>query len=254
MKTLSVTSSVTTLGSVRVSLRTSATVADEVRRHQLRGGDVDADLELSVLVVALPPVQVDTGLHQYPSPDFDDEAGLLGQGDDRVGGHDAADRVRPPEQGLDADDAPVGGRHDGLVLGTQLPTCQRAAQVAVQRGPVVGQALFAHVDHPVPGASLALGLVHRGVGVLEDLLGDVVAAAREGDADTGADLDLDARQDKGLPRASSMRVARGSTCAVFSRSSHRMTNSSPARRARVSPGRRSSVRRPATATRSSSPT
>ena len=55
---------------------------------------------------------------------------------------------------------------------------QGAAQVTVERGPIVGQPLLADVDRAVAGTAFALGLVHGRVSVLEDLFGNVVAPAR----------------------------------------------------------------------------
>ena len=60
--------------------------------------------------------------------------------------------------------------------------------------------LLAQVDDLVPGTALALRLVHRGVGVLEELLGELVAPTRERDADAGRHLDFGRREDERAPR------------------------------------------------------
>ena len=89
---------------------------------------------------------------------------------------------------------PVPGLDDRLVLGPELAAFRRAAQVAFEGRPLVGPMLLAQVDDLVAGAALALRLVHRGVGVLQELLRQLIGRARERDADARGHQDFADRQ------------------------------------------------------------
>src|SRR5580704_15371167 len=104
--------------------------------------------------------------------------------------------MRPPQEGFDADDAPVAGPDDRLVLHAELATPTGATQVALQACALLDQALLAEVDELVAGAALALRLVHGEVSVVEDLLGEMVAPSRQRDADAGGRVHVTARQDE----------------------------------------------------------
>ncbi len=254
MKTLSVTSRVTTFGSVRVSASTSADRGGEVRRHELGGGDVDADLERLVLVVALPTVQVHAGLlsTQRPistmSPDCSASGTMVsGATIPRMG---CAHRSRASTPVIRPSAVATIGWYS--VRSSRRAKAPRRSRLSVAR--LSARRCSPHVDHPVAGAALALGLVHGGVGVLEDLFGDVVAAAGEGDADAGADLHLDAERTKASASASSIRVASGSTCDVCVEVLAQDDELVAGQAGQGVAGRSSSVSRRATATSNSSPT
>ena len=102
----------------------------------------------------------------------------------------------PAEEGLHADDPAVVGLDDRLVVRTQLAVLDGAAEVTLEAGALVGQVLLAEVDDLVSGAPAPLGLVHRGVRLAEDLLGELVTTSREGDTHTDAGLEDRARQDE----------------------------------------------------------
>ena len=133
---------------------------------------------------------------------------------------------------------PSAVRHDRLVLGTQLAAAERAAQIAIQRGAVIGDALLTEVDRRVPGAAFALRLVHRGVGDLQHLLRRRCCPRPANAMPTLALTWTSTSVRKNVSAsAAPIRAASGPPCDVSSRSSHRITNSSPPSRASVSPAR-----------------
>ena len=120
---------------------------------------------------------------------------------------------------------------------------------------MVGEVLLPQVDDLVPSATLALRLVHRGVGILQELLRPLVAPCSVQAMPTLMVMATSMPDStNGVAKAASIRAATASISAGASRSSQRMTNSSPDIRASVSPGRIVALSRSATATRSWSPT
>ena len=165
------------------------------------------------------------------------------------------DGVRPAHERLDAGDPPVrwcrrsaGTRRE---LAPRRP--RRAGRVPGWR--VVGEVLLAQVDDLVAGAALALRLVHRGVGVLQELLGELVAPTGEGDPDAGRDLQPRRRAGRRAPAtAAQIRAAMTST-----RPARRGPRTGSRTRRRTCgrgcrPDRSAAVRRWATAMSSASPT
>src|SRR4029077_13345634 len=63
-------------------------------------------------------------------------------------------------------------------------------EVVLQDVALYCQMLLTEVDDMVPGAPLALRLVHRRIRVPEDILGELVAGPREGDPHAGGDIHL----------------------------------------------------------------
>jgi hypothetical protein len=64
-----------------------------------------------------------------------DQAVLLGDRDELIGEDQAADRMPPADQRLDAADGTIGDAHLGLVVQLQFAVVERAAQIAHDREP-----------------------------------------------------------------------------------------------------------------------
>ena len=196
--TLSVTSSVTTPGAVSVFPRTAGHCRREVGRHQLVRGDVHRDVEAERIVVARPLPAVQARLLQHPASDLGDEARPFRERHRSLRADDPVHRVCPAQQCLDAGDPPVGRCHDRLVLRAQLPALQRAAEIAIQRGAMVREALLAESTVAWRAPPFRLAWYIAVSATCSSLLGSLVAAAGERDTHARAHLHVDLRQREGL--------------------------------------------------------
>ena len=164
-------SSVSADGSIPASSTASRTSAIDVAVLQLLHGQVDAHRESRRRGEVVPhPSCVATALAQHPPPDRDDQAGLLGERDELVRRDHSALRMAPAEQRLDA--ARCCRRRAGPPAGSAA----RAAPSAIARCSrcelEAGEHALVHLglEHPVAALAVALGAVHRGVGVADQLL------------------------------------------------------------------------------------
>ena len=105
---------------------------------------------------------------QHPVAERLDHAGALGHGDEVAGRHQAAVAVAPAHERLDADHAAVVEPHHRLVVQLELAALDPAPQPRRERQPLerVGRPVAVDVD----AAAGRLGRVHRGVGVLAQLV------------------------------------------------------------------------------------
>nr|WP_228430773.1 hypothetical protein [Baekduia soli] len=168
-------------------------VGGQVAVQQVARGEVDRHLKVQPL--AVPGVELGQGLVEHRQRQRRDEAGVLGDGDELVGGQQAVDGVVPAHERLDAAD--VAGAQLGLRLeeDLELAEVQAVAQLAGEaqaRGRVALVALVVDLDAGAP----ALGHVHRDVGAAHERLdvGAVVGPGRDADAGLDAErdpLDLD---------------------------------------------------------------
>ena len=76
------------------------------------------------------PAHSREGLFQYPIGELADHAGLLGEGDERVRNEQAASRVPPTHERLDATDSLGGGVDLRLIVETELPVVDRVRELA----------------------------------------------------------------------------------------------------------------------------
>jgi hypothetical protein len=130
-------------------------------------------------------------LAQDPAADRDDQAGLLGDRDELVRRHEPALGVVPAQQRLHAGDAAVLEAHDGLVVELQLAGRDRALEVRAQFE--AGEHALVHLgfEQAVAALAVALGDVHRGVGVADHLVGARVRLRVEhGDAEAAPQREL----------------------------------------------------------------
>ena len=76
----------------------------------------------------------------------------------------------------------------GLVVQQQLPGLDRLAQILFQFQAVIGLKLQAGQIEGDAVASVRLGLIHRGIGMAQDLLGILALLGEDHHADTGGDM------------------------------------------------------------------
>ena len=98
------------------------------------------------------------------------------------GQQQAAGRVLPPDQGLEAKHLAVAGVDDRLIVERQLVVAERGAQFALHVESVVDLAAHRLIEHRDTSSAGLLGRVHGQVGALDDLDGRVGTYA-EGDSD-----------------------------------------------------------------------
>ena len=140
----------------------------------------------------------------------------------------------------------VSRRDHRLVVHGELTGVDRAPQLALDAA--AGRRLGPQVvveDLDTSAAAL-LGVVHRRVGVAEELLGWPAVDAR--DPHARADDELGVVDDKGRATTRNSRSATAVTSEVSARPSHTTTNSSPPKRATASPSRNAPRKRCASST------
>ena len=143
-------------------------------------GDVDREVERESAVAP------DRGLRargaQHPPADVDDHPGLLEQGDEEVGIDDAANRVLPAQQRLDAGDRAGLERADRLVDEEELVAIERGAQVELELPVIEHGRVHLGREHDVAVLAGRLRLVQRDVGVAQQLARCAAVADRDADA------------------------------------------------------------------------
>ena len=92
----------------------------------------------------------------------------------------------PAHQRLAADDRAGGKLDERLVVDLQLAGLQRGAQVELQLPVLAGAGIHLRLEEAEGALAVGLGAVERHVGVLEQLVGLIAVAGRDGDADAGA--------------------------------------------------------------------
>ena len=121
---------------------------------------------------------------EHPVADFDDQPGFFGQRNKFGWADQAALRVLPADQRFGLVDAAGRQVHDRLEINPELVGRQRTAQVVDQPQPGLCGFLHGQGEIAEPVAALALGDIHRLIGVLEQIfyLGGIVRIQRDADA------------------------------------------------------------------------
>ena len=214
-------------------------VADQVARGELAGGHVHGHGQLTVAGVRAPPAcRLPARRLEDPSSDGDDEAGLLGDRDEPIGGDDAEARVLPAQQRLEADDGAVVQLDHRLVHHTQLIALEGGGEVVLElqtlergrphaRGRSAPNGL-ARLSWPGtwrrPRRAAATRRVDRRSADAMPMLADKVTRPSSSTTGTVSWRRMRSATATASPSGSSQR-------------SMRIANSSPPRRATVSPGR-----------------
>src|SRR6266508_275457 len=162
----------------------------QVGLGELDRGQVDADAQLLAAGDGgLPVAGLLAGAVQHPGADRDQQAGLLGKGDEAARGQQPPGWVLPAHQRLQAGDPPAGKVNDRLLAKAELVAVQGAAQIGLQLGAVDDSGAHARVEDPKARSAVGLGLVHGHVGVT-DQVERLGARPGDDDADAGVDLDV----------------------------------------------------------------
>ena len=193
-------------------------------------------------------------LAKDPAADRQDRAVLFGDLDEVARRHEAALRVLPAHEGLDAREPAGLEVDDRLVAEVQLVELDGLLELHRELVAVADGLVHARVEDLEAGLAAGLGHVHRDVGVADHVGRPLDRVARPGDADARRD-----RRPPGRARWYGARSSRTRRSAIArarrrsGRSSVRIANSSPPRRATTSPSRTRPLIRSVTAIRSSSP-
>ena len=125
------------------------------------------------------------GLAQHPLADLHDHPRLFGDADELARSDQATLGVLPADERLEADDAVAADRDLGLEEHPELLAFQRFADRVLGMQP--GQRALAGqlVEQQQPAAAGALGAVHRGVGVADQVLRLLLGVQTDRDADAG---------------------------------------------------------------------
>ena len=148
------------------SLKRSSRRSAKPRRAQLARGEVERDVGPQALRAPGGGLR-DHGVDD-PVADRLDQPAVLGGGDELAGRDHPALRVVPAQQRLDGDGGAAGDLEDRLVVQLELAAGQRPAQAGGERQLAGGAGVLAGGEAD-RSAAVALGLVERGVGALEQV-------------------------------------------------------------------------------------
>ena len=157
---------------------------DEVRVAELPGAHVHGHRQVGRGRVAGPGCQLLARAAQHPAPQGDDQPALLGQRDELRRPHQSALRVLPAHQRLGAL-GPILDVVLQLVVQAQLVALEPHPQMGLQRSTGRDGELHVGVEEAEGVAARALGLVHRQVGLFEQLLDRMLVAPEHDHTDAG---------------------------------------------------------------------
>ena len=153
----------------------------------LEGGDVDAEGEVPE-PPSLPGAKLLQGVAEDPGPQGLDQADLLRQGDELVGGDEAPRGLGPAQQRLQAREAPLPKLQDGLVVQEELVLLQGLPEAHLQvhaSGEVPVQILG---GEGVAVAPSGLGPVEGPVGLADQHVRLFPVLGEHRDAQAGGDV------------------------------------------------------------------
>ena len=124
-------------------------------------------------------------LEQHRAAEGEDGAALLGQRDELVGLDEAAGRVVPARERLDAERRGPSRGTDGLVEHVDLAHVDRVRELGRHRVASDDRRVHRGIEHREPVLAGLLGRVHRHVRVAQQVVGLVAVLEARGDADAG---------------------------------------------------------------------
>ena len=137
---------------------------------ELHTRHIDRDLPARG-VVGAPAADLRTRLPQHPIADFHDQAALLRDGDEFVGWHHAALRMRPAQQRLDRLDLEGLERETRLIVEREFLALERLAQICLERQPFCGARRDGFLEKFQPALVGSLGVMHRRVCIVHQRVG-----------------------------------------------------------------------------------
>ena len=189
----------------------------------------------------------------HPLADGRHQAHVFGDRDEGIGGHEAAGRVVPADERLEADQHLALGADQRLIDQVELARGDGGAQVGLEADAILLLRLQRGGEIAGAAAARILGLVEREVGLEDEVVDGRAVDRAEGAADRDADDDLGLVDANGSLIAAMMRSA---SCWTFLRlwpSVTTMANSSPPMRPTWPSTATSSTSRLATPRRTASP-
>ena len=144
-------------------------------------------MQVAAASVAGPRLEPLAGGFQHPTADRQDEAGFLGEWDELARRDQSAFGMRPAQQRLGAD--PFAVAIDlRLIVQHETALANGDAKRRLRFGADGERRLHVGIEEAQRVAPRRLRFVHGDVGLLEQLLASVAAAAEHGDADAGAGM------------------------------------------------------------------
>ena len=169
----------------------------EVRLPELPAGDVHRHLQVAARLA--PPGGHEARLAQHHLPQLEDEPRRFGDRDELVGANGPELGALPAQERLRPGGRRVLQLPLGLVVQEELPAGEPLAHAVLQRHAAHVALVHLAGEELVPPLPMALGLVHGGVGAAKERLHVAAVPRVEGDADTGAPVDLLPVDQKRLP-------------------------------------------------------
>ena len=143
--------------------------------RELHGRDVDADADLAALrQPRLPDLDLAARLGEHPPSQWNNLPRLLGDRDELRRRDQAALRVLPADQRLDAEQIARVQFDDRLVVQQELALDQRFVEFARHFAPFARRMLHGRLEHDVTALACGFRRVHGDVGVAHQILDAVV--------------------------------------------------------------------------------
>ncbi|MNM45486.1 hypothetical protein D3C81_564110 [compost metagenome] len=163
---------------------------------ELDGGQVDRNAPVAVALVD-PYTHLPTGFIQHPLTDRNDQPGFFGQTDKAVRQQQPMLRMFPAQQGFSTDGLAVLGVELGLIEQAELTLFKGDSQVLEQLQLQARVAVHRHVKEAVTVLASTFGVIHRRIGVTQQLMLIDAIARVEHDANARRNLQILVRNAKG---------------------------------------------------------
>ena len=196
---LSVTSRIRHAGVELMRREAVAHVLDDVAVVEITARHVDRYAQaVAVRDLALQARQVRAGALQHPLRHRHDLPGLFGERNEIGRHHEAARRVAPAHQRLDADEVPRTQIDDGLVVRLELAAIDGGGQFVFDAHAPARRAQHLGLEDFRVALAARLRRVHGGIGIAQQPL-DIADAIGDRDADAAADAQRPAVDVERLP-------------------------------------------------------